>query len=138
MEDSSSSRPVSVESASFKESISLFEEEVISNKLILVSLTHSGERIVLSSEFNLEAVASLNNLLLDLVSLCLGNSWTKREFSQVSSDSDSSTDDHGSVFSWEWRALKFLVVHVTNMFVSLLMSVILFNHWVEHGAKSSV
>jgi len=90
MEDSSTFGPVSVETASIKESVSFFEKEIISDELVLLSLGHGGERVESSSQLAFEGVASLDNLCLNCVSLLFGDSRAKREFSQVSSNSDSS------------------------------------------------
>ena len=49
MEDASAIRPVSVETTGFKESITLLEQEVIFNELLLVLGLHSLEWVVLSS-----------------------------------------------------------------------------------------
>ena len=48
MEDASAIRPVSVETTGFKESITLLEQEVIFNELLLVLGLHSLEWVVLS------------------------------------------------------------------------------------------
>jgi hypothetical protein len=78
MEDTSSFRPVPVESTSLKESVTLFKEEVISNQLLLLSFSHRAKRIESASKFALKRVAGLNNFLFDLISLLLCNSWPKR------------------------------------------------------------
>ena len=41
MKNSSSRRPITIEAARFKESVSLFEQEVILNQLVLNSFVHS-------------------------------------------------------------------------------------------------
>ena len=46
MEDASSGGPVSVESSRLKESVTLFEKEVVVDELLLVSLRHAGKWIV--------------------------------------------------------------------------------------------
>ena len=44
--DTSSGRPVSVETTSVEESVTFFEEEVICNQLFLIFLRHGSKRVV--------------------------------------------------------------------------------------------
>lgn len=46
MEDASSCGPLTVESSRLKESVALFEKEVVVDELLLVSLRHAGKWIV--------------------------------------------------------------------------------------------
>ena len=105
MEDASSLRPVSVEVASIQESISLLEEEVIVDQLLLLCSSHGAKGVECASEFTCECVASLHYFLLDLISLLSSDSWAKRELSQIAGDSDASRLDHGSVLGRDGRAL---------------------------------
>jgi len=89
MEDTSTGWPVSVKVASSQESVSLFEEEMISDELILVLLGHTIKRVECSLKVTFESFASSNNFGHDFISLLLSNTWTKRVVSQVSSNSDS-------------------------------------------------
>jgi len=50
MEDTSTIWPVSVETASIKESITFLEEIVISNELVLIFLAHTLQWVVLALE----------------------------------------------------------------------------------------
>ena len=77
VENASSLRPVSVETACIKESISLFKEEVIGNQLLLLGFRHGAERIKGSFKFTFKSAASLDNFLLNLISLFSCNSWAK-------------------------------------------------------------
>ena len=112
MEDSSSLWPVSVEATGVKESIAFLEEEVIIDQLLLLSRSHGAEGIECASKLTSESVASLNDLLLDLISLLSGDSRAKRVSFQVTPDSDTSGLDHSCILSWEWWALKLGVIHV--------------------------
>lgn len=71
VEDSSATRPVTVQSASFQEAISLFEEEVVSNELFLSCFFHAFNRIEGTGEFALKCLASLNDLSHNLFALHL-------------------------------------------------------------------
>jgi len=66
MENTSTGWPVSVKVASFKESISLFEKDVIGDELVLVLLGHTVKWVELTFKVTLESVASLDSLLHDL------------------------------------------------------------------------
>ena len=88
MEDASAFWPVSVEVAGIEEAVTLFEEEMIVDKLLLLLWSHGPKRVEGSSKFALERVASLDNSLLDLISLLSGDGWAERELCQISADSD--------------------------------------------------
>ena len=69
MVNSSTLRPISVESSCLQESIAFFKEEVVGDQLVLLRLGHGAKRIESSSELSLECAASLNNFQLNLISL---------------------------------------------------------------------
>ena len=138
VEYTSSLGPVSVQATSIKESISFFEKEVVSNQLILLFRSHSSERIEGTGKLTFKSAASLNNLLLNLVSLLSCNSWSKRIVCQVTSYSDSCRFDHGCVLSRERWALKFGVVHVTDVASTLSMAMVLLNDLVHQGREGSI
>ena len=81
MEDSSAFGPVSVEVASVQESVSLLEEEVIIDQLLLLGWSHGAKGIECASELACESVAGLDYFLFNLVPLLSRNSWAKREIS---------------------------------------------------------
>ena len=134
----SSLGPVSVQATSIKESISFFEKEVVSYQLILLFRSHSSERIEGTGKLTLKSITSLNNLLLNLVSLLSCNSWSERIVLKVASYSNSCRLDHSCVLSREWWALKFGVVHVTDMASTLCMAMVLLDDLVQQGRKGSV
>jgi hypothetical protein len=112
VEDASAFGPVTVKVASFEETISFLEEEVVSNELAAVSFAQGTERVVCSSELSSEALAGLNDCLLDGVSLFASDARAEREVSQVTADSDTSGLDHGGVLRGEGRTLELGVIHV--------------------------
>jgi len=81
VEDTSSLGPVSVKATCLEESVSFFEEEVIGNKLGLLSFSQRAKRVECSFKLTLKGAASLNNFLLNLISLFPRDSWAKRVFS---------------------------------------------------------
>ena len=88
MENASSLGPVTVEVAGIEESISLFEEEVVSDQLLLLSIGHGAKRVESSGEFTCKSVAGLNDFGFNLISLFPRDCWAERELSQVTADSD--------------------------------------------------
>lgn len=138
VEDSSARWPVSVQSTGFKEPVSFLEKEVVSDELLLVSFAHSSKRVELSGKVTLELTTCLNNLLFYLISLILRDSRSKWNTIQVSSNPDSSALDLGCVCCCEWWAVKFGVVHIAGMDISLLVTVILFNDWIKERSKCGV
>ena len=138
MVNSSTLRPVSVESSCIQESVAFFEEEVVGDQLVLLRLCHGAERIERTSELSLELAASLNNFLLNLVSLLSRDSWTKRIAYQVTSYSNSSRLDHGCIRCRKWWTPKFGVVHVTFVAITLAMAMVLLNDLVHQRPKGGV
>jgi len=138
VEDSSAGWPVSVKVASSQESVSLLEEEMVVNELLLNSGVHTFERVESSLEVTFEGVASGDNLSHDLVSLNLGDSWTKRVVSQVSSNSNSSGLDHSAVFLGEFSVLNAVGGHVRSVFGFRAVLVVVGNALVEELVELGV
>ena len=89
VENSSSLRPVAVQSTSFEEAVTLLEEEVVGDQLISLGISHGAQRVEGSLELAVEGVAGLDNLLFDRISLLTSDSGAKRELSKVATNSDS-------------------------------------------------
>ena len=113
--DSSALRPVSVEVAGIKETISLLKEEVVGDKLLLLGRGHGAEGIESTGEFTSKSIACLNDFLLNLVSLLSSDGWAKGEFFQITANSDPRRLDHSGVLRREGRALELGVIHVTEV-----------------------
>lgn len=116
----------------------LLEEEVISNELILSVLVHAFERVELTLEVSLEGLKSGDDLVHNLESLLLSESGSKREVSEVTADSDTGGNNHGSIFGGEGRGLELAGVHVRDMLCALAMLVIVQDDLVEEGSEGSV
>ena len=138
MEDSSCIWPVSVQTASFQESISLFKEEVILYQFLSLCVAERCECVVLASQFSLKASKCLNYLLLNFLSLCLVKSRTKRVPVQISSNSESCTLDKLGIVSWKRRSVELAKVHVTYVFSILAMSMIILNDLIKQRSKRLV
>ena len=111
---------------------------MVLDELVLCLLIHTLEGIELASEVSLEGLECLGDLSHDLKSLGLGESGSKGEVSEVSADSDSSGDNHSSVFSFKGRGLELLSIHVRNVLGVLFVLVIVFNDLVKERSESSV
>ena len=68
---------------------------MIFGEFIGIGLAHALKWVELALQIALEGVASFHDLVHDLKSLRLRDSWTKWVVSEVSSDSDSRGVDHG-------------------------------------------
>ena len=138
VEDAPAFGPVAVETTGIKEAVTLLEEEVVSNQLLLLSFSHGSKRIECSGKLTLEGIASLNDLLLNSIALLAGNSRTKREVSQVATNSDTSRLDHGGILRWERRALEFRMVHVTDMTSIFAVTMVLLNDLVHERSEGLI
>ena len=111
---------------------------MVLDELVLGLLIHTLEGIELASEVSLEGLECLNDHGHDLKSLGLGKSGSKGEAREVSADSDSSGDDHSSVFSLKRRGVELLSLHVSNVLGVLSVLVIVFNDLVKERSESLV
>ena len=135
VEDAPAFGPVAVETTGIKEAVTLLEEEVVSNQLLLLSFSHGSKRIECSGKLTLEGIASLNDLLLNSIALLAGNSRTKREVSQVATNSDTSRLDHGGILRWEGWCLELSGIHVALMTSLQLVLMVVFDDWIEEGGE---
>ena len=112
VEDASASRPVAVQPAGIEETISFLEKEMVSGELVTLSLAHGTKGIEGSSKITLKSIASLHNLLLNLVALFFSDSRSKGIISEITANTDTSRFDHSGIFRREGRALELSVVHI--------------------------
>jgi len=138
MEDTTTRGPVSVEITSFKEPVSFFEKEVVINELLLISCTHTFKRVEFTLEIGIKFGGGSCNNFHDLESLLLGDTWTKREISEVSSDTDTSGIDHGSLIFGEISICKTLRGHICNVLVIYSMSVIILDDSIKEFVEFGV
>jgi len=138
VEDASALWPVAVETACLKESVALLEQEVVSDELVALGISHRAERVEGTLELSVEGVACLDNLLLDGVPLLASDGWAKRELSQVAADSNASRFDHSCVLGGEGWALKFSEIHVADMLGSLGVPMVLLDDFVHERGECGV
>jgi len=118
MENTSIVWPVSIDATSLKESITFFEKEVISNQLILLCCSHCSEAIILSCQLSIKCLKCFEDITFNLCSLLWSvDSRSKWISIQVSSNSNSSTNDHLSFFWWEIWCIECDRRIFSNMFI---------------------
>ena len=111
--------------------IYLLEQIMIIDQLLLNLCIHTFKRVEFTLEISFELLACCDYLVHDVHSLLLGDTWSEWESIHVSSNSDSCREDHGSFFSSERWAFELGEIHITDVHVSLLMTVIVFNDLIE-------
>jgi len=138
MEDTSTRWPVSVKVASRKESVTLLEEEMVVDELLLIGGRHTFEWVEFTSKITFESGAGSGDFGHDFESLFLGNTWTKWVVSQVSSNSNSSGVDHLGVTFGEFGVFDTIGGHVGDVVVSWGVFVIVLNNLIEHLVEGGV
>jgi len=138
MEDSSAGWPVSVEVAGSQESVSLLEEEMVVDELLLNGSVHTLEWVESTLEVALEGVAGGDNLGHDLVSLGLADTWAERVVSQVSSNSDSSRVDHGGILLSELGVLDAVGGHIGGVLGIRTVLVVVGDDLIEQLVEGTV
>ena len=138
MENTSSFRPIAVKVACLKEPITFFKKEVVGDELVFLSIANRAKRVKVSSKLSRKVTTGLNDLLLDSISLFSSDLGAKREFSQVTSDSDAGGYDHCCVFRRERRALEFSMIHIALVTTFQAILVVVFNNFVKERSKSLV
>jgi hypothetical protein len=132
MENTSSRWPVSVEVACVKESVSLLEEEMIIDQLVLVCLAHALKWVEFTLKVSFEGVTGCDNLVHNLKSLSFADTWSKRIASEISADSDSCGVDHSSLILGEISVFKTISSHVRDVLIIFSMLVVVLNNLVEN------
>ena len=138
VEDTSSVRPVSIETYSFKESISLLEQKMILNQLFSLLLSQFVKRIICSSQVPLEAFQCLDDIFLDLNPLLIGYPGSKREPIQVPPHADPRTLDHSCILPCKRWCVELSSVHIGDVLVCLFMFVVVFDDKIEEVCKCHV
>lgn len=138
VEDTSAFGPVAIEATSFEETISLLEEEVVSNQLLLSFSIHAIEGVELASKVTFKGVASLHDLIHDIVTLLVGDTRAKRVISKVAAHTDACRVDESCFFLRERWAVQFISVHVRDVFVAGLVTMVLLNDLIKELAEDSI
>jgi hypothetical protein len=97
---------------------------MVLDELLSLRFSHAIERIVGASKVPSEALKSLNYTFFNLDSLFIGDAGAKRVTVEVSSNSDTGTFNHCSIFLGEGRSNEFSRIHIRGMFICLLVFVV--------------
>ena len=138
VEDSTTMRPVAIKADSLEEAITFFEQEVISNQLLLIFSTHTVKWVELALEVTIELVAGLDDFTHNRIALPIGDARAERVVSQVTTNTDPRGLDKSGAFLREWWAIEFGVVHVGDVTISRAMAVILLDDVVEEIFEGGV
>ena len=115
VEDTATLGPVTVEATSFQETVTLLEKEVIVDKLLLLGWGHRLKGVVGSFKITSEFAESRGNESLNLTALLSRDAGSKREGSEVATDSDAGAADHSRILWREGRAAQLFVIHVADV-----------------------
>ena len=138
MEDSSVLWPLSLETARLEVLVTTLEKEMIGNELLLLTICHGLKRVIFTLKLTSELIKSGNDELLDLSSLGWSDAGSERIGSKVSCNSDSSRVDHLVLIWWECWAFKMGMIHIRDVLVSWLVTVISLNDLVHEWSEGIV
>ena len=138
VEDSTSLWPLTLKTAGFEVLVATLEEEVVGNKLLLLTLGHGGERVVLTLELTGELVESRDDLALNFTALLSCDTSAQGVVSEITGDTDSSRVDHSVLIGREVGASQLGVVHVRDVLGIWSVSVILRDDLVEERSEGVV
>ena len=86
VEDTTSLRPLALETARLEVLVTALEKEVVSDELVALGGGHGGKGVVLTLKLTSEGAQGGDNLLLDLTSLLGSNGGTERVVGEVAAD----------------------------------------------------
>lgn len=116
----------------------LLEEEVISNKLFALFLSKCVKRVELASEVASVWFECLSNSGHDFDSLFVCDAWSKSVIFKVTTNTDTSWNNHCCIFLRERWAIEFWGVHVGDVFSINTVFVIHLNDLIEELVESFV
>ena len=111
---------------------------MVIDELSLDLLGHIVKRVEGSLKITFKSGASLNDSLHNLVALLVADTGSKRESSDISSNSDSSRLDESGTFSTERRAVELGVVHVGDVAVRRSMTMVIHDDLIKELLEGEV
>ena len=130
---------IQLDCAQFKKILKhLLEEEVVGDELLLGGGVHAVERVEGASQVALEGVASLHDLVHDLVTLGIRDARAERVAVEVAANTNTGGLDEGGLFLRERRAVELLSAHVGDVLVAGLVAVVLLDDLVEELVEGLV
>ena len=116
----------------------LLEEEMVLDELLLGGLIHTLEWVESTGKIAFEGLGSGGDLLHDLESLLLGDTWSKWVSVEVSSNSNSSGDDHGGLLLGELSVLEGGGIHIRDVLVLWSVLMVVHDDLIEKLVESGV
>ena len=111
---------------------------MIGDELLLSSLLHAVEGVELALEVTSEGAAGLNDLLHDLITLLVGDTGAERVAIKVTADTNTGRSDESGTLLRERWAVKLLSVHVGDVLVGGLVTVVVLNDLVKELVEGRV
>ena len=111
---------------------------MIIDELLSDSFVHSFEWVEGSLEVFIKVVGGFDNFVHDLKSLILGDSWSEWVIGQVSSNSNSSRNDHGGFIFSEFSVGQTFGLHFRLMLGVNSVLMVLFNDLIEELVEALV
>ena len=111
---------------------------MVLDELLLGLLVHAFKGVELALEVTLERLAGLDDLVHDLLSLCLGDTWSEGVVGKVAANADSSGLDHLGLILWESWGAEAGGVHVGDVVVFWLVTVVVLDDLVEELVELEV
>ena len=105
VEDTTCFGPLTLESAALQVLVTSLEQEVIFDKLLFLSFSHAGKRVVLAFQFASEVLKYANHLCFNFSPLLCGDSSSERVVSHIASNTDPGRVDHSIFVRREVRAV---------------------------------
>jgi hypothetical protein len=128
-------RPVTLETAGLEVLVSTLEKEMIGNESITLGISHGFKRVVGSLEFAGKVAKSSDDLFFECLAIRTGDRGTKGVLSRVTGNTDTGRVNHLVFISGEVGATQVSVVHVDNVLVCGLVTVIRLNDLVHEGSE---
>ena len=110
---------------------------MISDELLTSGLVHAEKRVELASEVAFESLAGGGNSLHDLITLLVGDAGAERIVSEVTADTNTGRVDEGSLLLGEGRGVELGGVHVRDVLVAGLVTMVVLHNLVEELVESA-
>lgn len=108
------------------------------NEMFLFLFAQAFKSNELTGEIIFKSITGLFDLVQNLFSLLVSDTWTEKESIQVSADSHTSWQDHCGLWLWENRIVEPIEAHVRDMVVIWAVSMVILNDFVEQVSKGIV
>jgi len=111
---------------------------MVFDKLVLILLAHAFQRIEFTFEVSFESVTCLNDLVHDIESLLLADTWAEWETGEVSSYSNSCGVDHGLLLWSKICVLKTISRHIWDVLGAWSVIVVVFYYLIKQFVEFGI